>query len=416
LCWESRSFDDSRHFKSLHENQRYNYEYLVGTLKANGGNFFRTWMCPWNLPLEWKQPLDTARYRDDPGHFNASAIQRMDELIELAHATDTYFMLALDAHGSLLGHGWDASSYNMKNGGPCATPADFFTNPEARSQYQDRLRYLVARWGYSPHLAVWEFFNEVDNAMYAQKPARIPDEPVMQWHREMSEYLKRIDPASRLVTTSVSHRDVAGLNALPGMDFNQRHIYRNTDTIPEIIRRYTRDTGKPYVIGEYSYEWDWTKNFNEFSGQMDDDFRRGLWLGLFSPTPIMPMSWWWEFFDERRLPVYFKRVRAVHEQMLAAGRGDYQETAVRWEGGALRHVLAVKCGRTTFVLLQNTEKTPVNGQLVIPTSGRKHLTGQLYDTGENETRETLFNPTESGVFASLKIPANNILILTLTEQ
>src|SRR5688572_7062821 len=121
LCWESRSFDDSRHFKSLHENQRYNYEYLVGTLAANGGTFFRTWMCQWNLPLEWKQVTDTVRYTDDPGHFNASAIQRLDQLVELAAMTDTYFMLALDPHGSLLGSGWEANPYNRKNGGPAAT-------------------------------------------------------------------------------------------------------------------------------------------------------------------------------------------------------------------------------------------------------------------------------------------------------
>jgi hypothetical protein len=413
LCWEARAFDDSAHFKALHENPRYNYEYLLGTLSSNGGNFFRTWMCAWNLPLEWKKVSDTARYVDDPGHFNASAIQRMDQLVELAHRTDTYFMLALDPHGSLLGPGWDTNPYNQKNGGPAATPADFFTNPAARRQYQDRLRYLVARWGYSPHLAVWEFFNEVDNAMYSQKAGRIPDEGVTAWHAEMSAYLKQLDPYERPITTSVSHREVAGLPGIPSIDLNQRHIYKNTDSIPSTLRTRVQETGKPYIIGEYSYEWDWTKDFNQFAPQMDADFKNGLWLGLFSPTPVLPMSWWWEFFDERKLPAYFARVRALHEMMLSAGHGEFAEFAVEWKGPPLRHVLAVKCGTTRFVFLANRESAPAEGHLsLLPADAARSI--RIFDPESDRftDRPKTRRPLER--VDGLTIPANGNLILILS--
>lgn len=418
LGWESRAFDDSRHFKDLHENERYHYEYLVGTLAANGGNFFRTWMCAWNLPLEWNRVSDTTRYTDDlEHHFNASAIRRMDELVELAAATNTYFMLVLDPHGSLLDGGWEKNPYNAKNGGPAKTPADFFTDPAARARYQDRLRYLVARWGYSPHLAIWEFFNEVDNAMYGQKP-RIPDEPVRAWHAEMSAYLKALDPYERPITTSVSHRDVAGLATLPSLDFNQRHIYRATDTIPETIRRWSRETGKPYVIGEYGFEWDWTKNFNDFAPEMDADFKRGLWLGLFSPTPILPMTWWWEFFDQRGMPAYFARVRAVHEQMLAAGGGEYDEISPKWEGAAKpAHLLGVRCGKTTFVLLQNPSDETLSGQLRLPlvmSAARFRVEGLTPDT--ERTHPRLVAPTDESLVIPANVPPNESLILTIRPE
>ena len=413
LCWESRSFDDSRHFKSLHENQRYNYEYLVGTLAANGGTFFRTWMCQWNLPLEWKKVGDTVRYTDDPGHFNASAIRRLDQLVELAATTDTYFMLALDPHGSLLGSGWADNPYNRKNGGPAATPAEFFTHPAARAQYQDRLRYLVARWGYSPHLAIWEFFNEMDNAMYGQKPARIPDEVVTAWHTEMSAYLRELDPYGRIITTSISHRDVAGLTAIPTIDFHQRHIYKRTDAIPDTIRRSVRETGKPYVIGEFGYEWDWTKNFDDFAGSMDDDFKNGLWLGLFSPTPILPMSWWWEFFDARKITPYFARVRALHERMVTAGGGEYTEVEIAWSGTLLRHALAVRCGKTLFVLLANREAAVSSGRLTLPPGGAR--TVQAYDPATDQTRDLPALTAASTVLDGLLVPANGNMILIITE-
>jgi hypothetical protein len=415
LCWESRSADDSRHFRDLHENARYNYEYLLGTLRASGGTFFRTWMCQWNLPLEWKRVADTTRYVDDPGHFNASAAQRLDELVELAAASDTYFMLALDPHGSFMGDGWAANSYNRRNGGPAATPAEFFSSPAARAQYRDRLRYLVARWGYSPHLAIWEFFNEVDNAMHARGAERIPDALVAAWHGEMSAYLQELDPYDRPITTSVSHRDVAGLAALPGLDFNQRHIYKNTDSIPAAIRRGLRDTGKPYVIGEFSYEWDWSKNFNEFAGHMDRDFKDGLWLGLFSPTPILPMSWWWEFFDVRQVPAYFARVRALHEQMLAAGGGEYTEVGATWQGAALRHVLAVRCGQATFVLLGNREEAPAAGRLILPATGRGQSV-RLYDPETNLTLTLPELAAGATVIDAITVPATGNMILIVTEQ
>lgn len=38
---------------------------------------------------------------------------------------------------------------------------DFFTNERARADYKQRLRYLVARYGYSTSIFAWEFFNEV---------------------------------------------------------------------------------------------------------------------------------------------------------------------------------------------------------------------------------------------------------------
>ncbi|NTW25879.1 MAG: DUF5060 domain-containing protein, partial [Lentimicrobium sp.] len=54
ICWESRDEDDSKYFRALHEDKRFNYNYMLTKLAANGGNFFRTWMIYWNLPVDWK--------------------------------------------------------------------------------------------------------------------------------------------------------------------------------------------------------------------------------------------------------------------------------------------------------------------------------------------------------------------------
>ncbi|RXK53370.1 glycoside hydrolase [Oleiharenicola lentus] len=412
LGWESRSPDDSRHFRALHEHPRFHYEYLVGRLAANGGNFFRTWMCAWNLPLEWNRVMDTRRYADETGRFHSGAAARLDELVAVAAASGTYFMLTLDPHVSYMGRGWELNPYNRANGGPAATPEEFFTSEAARARYRDRLRYLVARWGYSPHLGVWEFFNEIDHVVHLDPAAPMPAEVITRWHAEMAAHLRALDPYGRPVTTSVSHRDIAGLNQLPGLDFNQRHLYRDTAALPATLRQRWADEGKPYVIGEYGYEWDWTKNFDEFAGAMDADFRRGLWLGLFSPTPILPLSWWWEYFDERGTTAGFAGVRTIHERMLAAGGGDFAEVTAEADGSP---VLAVRCGRTVFVLLENPGTTERRLTVRLPARAADFVPAELFDPATGEWTRLPDAQAQPGpvVFSNLALPAGAIRVLQL---
>ena len=77
----------------------------------------------------------------------------------------------------------------------------------------NRLRYIVARWGYSPAIGMWEFFNEIDNIQFRDAKNPIPAEEIVAWHARMARYLKSIDPYGHPVTTSISHRDLEGLNS-----------------------------------------------------------------------------------------------------------------------------------------------------------------------------------------------------------
>jgi hypothetical protein len=381
ICWEARSNDDSRHFRELHQSPRYHYEYMLGRLAAEGGNFFRTWMCSWNLPFEWRGIVNTDRYVIDANPYNASACRRMDELVALCDSLGIHMMLTLDSGGSFMGDDWERNAYNVRNGGPARDAQAFFTSEEAKAMYRDRLRALVARWGYSPSIAVWEFFNEVDNLMYGVQP-RIPDSAVVAWHAEMAAFLKQLDPVSRLVSTSISHRDVEGLDHIPSIDFNQRHIYKRTTSIPSVLREQVRAGGKPYVIGEYGFEWDWSKDFNAFADDMDRDYRRGLWLGLFSPTPILPMTWWWEYFDSRGRTRDLAPVRQVLDLMLQEGGGAF-EPRVLPAPAADTQGLAVACGKSLFVYVWNDSREPraATLRLPVPASGADSLCILDPDTG-----------------------------------
>jgi hypothetical protein len=345
IGWEPRSFS----------NPKWTYDYLLPRLSASGANFFRSWMAPNNFPLEWKTVTNTKRYTNTQEYFNPSGIKRLDEVVELADSLGLYMMLAFDSHNTLIkASQWEINNYNVKNGGPASTPEEFFTLRESRERYKNRLRYIVARWGYSTSIGAWEFFNEIDNAAYSREDSVIiSHEAIADWHREMAAYLKRIDPYDHIVTTSISHRQIKGLYDMDDLDLNQIHIYKQTSRIPERIRRFNSRYNKPFAVGEFAYEWDWNKDFTVIGDKMDFDYKRGLWYGLFSPTPILPMSWWWEYFDERGMTPYFRRVRTISDMMLDAGKGSFEPVDVKTQ---IVESYGVKCGASYFVYLVNTDK------------------------------------------------------------
>lgn len=342
LCWESRTEDDSKFFSKLHEqHERFNYDVMLPKFAANGGNYTRIWMCSWNFPIDRKSDFNNFRYSDTDQAINESAAARLDHTLELAEKNGIYIMLCMGA-------------------GEALTDRDFFVSEEAKAQYRNRLRYIVARWGYSPAIGAFEFFNEIDNIQFKDSANPIPAADIVAWHDEMSTFLKEEDPFGHLVTTSISHRDLNGLNSLENIDFNQKHIYKATSAIPGAIAGYEKKFGKPYVIGEFSYDWDWSNNFDDFADDMDIDFKRGLWYGVFSPTPITPMSWWWEYFDERGMDKYLRAVRTVSDMMLKEGKGEFTQIEVEVKGA---EAYAVRCGGRTYVYLFNPGKEDITVQL-----------------------------------------------------
>lgn len=366
IGWESRSF----------ENDKWTYDHLLPSLSGNGANFFRTWMSYWNLPLEWQKVNMTKRYQNTGDYFNPGAIKRMDELVNMTDSLHLYMMLTLEWHGHLMEKGgWKNSPYNEINGGPAQTPADFFSNDAARDKFKNKLRYCVARWGYSTHIAAWEFFNEVDNAAFTEDDSIIiPLNSIAQWHLEISRYLKDLDPYQHMVTTSISHRDIIGMNSIPYIDFNQKHIYKHTDKIPAIYNDYISNFGKPYVIGEFGYRREDADP--KYAAEFNYDFKRGLWYGLFSPTPILPMSWWWELFDDEQMAPYFNGVKEISNKMLKSGKGNFEPIAISAKD---LEAYSVRCGEEIFIYLLNNTGTAVTANVSVPALTLNNYSIQQFD-------------------------------------
>jgi hypothetical protein len=357
-------------------------------------------MCPWNVPLEWKNP--------GLGRYSETAAARLDTILSLAEKHGLYLMLTLDFHGVFKsvkdpwggGDYWTANPYNIVNGGPCSNQAAFFSNPDANNTYKKRLRYIIARWGYNPHLGVIEFFNEVDHT-YNDGDANVPASDIVSWHKEMSGYLKSIDSFGHLVSTSCSHKTIPGLWDFNNLDFSQTHLYGKTDNICDGITTCVNSYSKPYVTGEFAYSWE-----NAGDSETHPVFRRelhmGMWRGMFSPTPVLPMTWWWESFADNDWDV-FKAVSTYGNQMTSDSGGFLVPLSVN--AGADYETMALKDNKRMYIWLRNNTSSVLSSlTLTIPELQNGTYEVKYYDTwlGTYST-STLIN-VKTGVLQS-QIPS-----------
>jgi hypothetical protein len=251
------------------------YDVYFRKLAENGCNAVRVWMCHWAW-LEWTRgESGSLGGYEGVGRYNQMVAANFDGLVELAERHGLHLMLCLNNGAWEFGRpdgrndeydSWGGNPYNAANGGPCAQPGDFWTNPEAKALYQRKLRYVIARWSYSPSVWSWEFWNEIGQ----ESPATVA------WHREMTEYVHRIDPYGHPVSTSSWVQTAeANRETFAALDFSQLH-YGSAGAIAQMLAACK---GKPLVIGE---------------GTADEggvEFHNSLWRSLVAGAAGPPLTW-----------------------------------------------------------------------------------------------------------------------------
>ena len=135
---------------------------MFGKMGAAGENWSRVWMNNWDgKNLDW---MPDGKLAGPPGTLSLDVARRWDGIVLGAEQNGVAFQMVLQHHGQYstrVNSQWQENPYNVKNGGFLQTPDDFFTDAQAESLTKRKLRYAVARWGYSPAILAWELFNEV---------------------------------------------------------------------------------------------------------------------------------------------------------------------------------------------------------------------------------------------------------------
>jgi cysteine-rich repeat protein len=293
-------YDDGTPYFAIGENVScydrrgtYTYDDVMDKLAARGETWIRVWMPACGMGIE---TADTGLgdYTNRLDHA-----WQLDHVLEAAAERGIAVQLVLLYHGELstqINPTWDTNPYNAANGGPLATPKEFFTDPVARRFFAQRLRYIVARYGAYTSLEAWELWNEVDLTDGYDSAT------VAAWHQTMVALLRTIDAAHHPVTTSFAYffNDPAVVEGA-ALDLVQQHFYSRSEflslfpDLAQVAVQFPRDRvaqyGRPALFAEIGVGSgaDETLALDPEGIAVHD----GLWAGPFGEAMGTGMPWWW---------------------------------------------------------------------------------------------------------------------------
>ncbi len=324
----------------------YDYDDWFPAMHSAGENFARIWMCPWAFGIEVS--------KHSLNHYDLSAAWQLDYVMQLAQRQGIYVLLCLDYHGMFESkpdywggnNNWPNNPYNSINGGPCAKQDAFFTSKAAMKIYQKRLRYLIARYGYSPNLLAWEFFNEIDN-VYSYLKAN----DVAAWHERMGAWLHTHDPYHHLVTTSLTgSSDRPALWRVPELDFTMYHSYGDlapATRLCQVAQSFLRRYGKPVMIGDFGTDWRGWKREND---PYLRGLRQGIWGGALGGSVGTAMSWWWQNIHSENLYHLYRALGSILRRT-DWGQGSWTNIQFQASGAASPAAIGLSGARESLLYL-----------------------------------------------------------------
>ena len=292
-------------------------------LASNGGNFVRLWIGSREFALE----------RGPAGEYRLDNAWLLDQVVELAERQGIYFKACLDWIRHInppppkeqLPRYFSAGdwaymedySYRKANGGPCGAMKDMFTLAEARRMFRNRLRYSVARWGYSPYLMAWELWNEIDDIGEGANTEAI----IRPWNQEMCRYLKSVDPWHHLTTNSFGETSWWDTRRIPENEFAQIHGYYGWhDPEDEYLARDTpafmakwlaaiENFGRPYLFSEFGVMFGRPLLAGLPRDPAGVHLHSGLWAPLAYGSAGTGQAWGWNYYvDANDLYCHFRAV------------------------------------------------------------------------------------------------------------
>jgi hypothetical protein len=287
----------------------HNVTNIFWRMAAAHENWSRVWMDHWDgKNLDWPASGPTLPL----GQLNLAVAQKWDGIVAAADQAGVHFQMTLQHHGqysTTVDPNWGQNPYNVSNtigstNGFLTNAVQFFTNATAISLTERKMRYAVARWGYSPSIMAWELFNEVqftDAGQTGQWGI------VQTWHDLMATFIRSQDTVYKhLITTSSDLTEPIW----DDVDYYTHHDYPS-DVISG-LQDATDITASQPVRPDYGSEC--ATNGTPMLG-----VDAPLWAGLMAGQSGSEDPWWWDSMDAENDYIYF---RAMSDFITRSGLGD----------------------------------------------------------------------------------------------
>lgn len=267
----------------------------LGLLEENDGNFFGYW----NIMYDLGEIIESMN--SGLGKYDQPKCGRIDNIIQWAEQRGMKVMLAIWPHdllsNTVWAHQWHQNPYNT-----VCSVNDFYSDSTAWEYQKKQYRYLIARWGYSRALGMWEIVNEINGT---DGWANGYTSEATNWVKIVKKYLDENDPFNRPITADQS----GGLYWPEGyalVDVPNVHLYETSwdagfpgnplrssyYVYRKVARQFWNDFEKPGIFGEAGY----TNTFGDFevpSPEYTEQFHNAQWASWSSGLAATPL--WWSF-------------------------------------------------------------------------------------------------------------------------
>ena len=338
VCWPKQSFDgDNTKYRPI---EYTDYRRTIEDVATGGVNYCRLMFTPFSFQIEWEKlnVYDKAPGANPKNTDRQCLMWEFDKVLETAkdknlllHVVNDVFAEGLKNHWTGYFYNWDNNPYKT---GDVSTIDDYFSKSSAINVYKKRIRYMIARWGYSTNIADYEITNEANFVMplFTNPDDAYGNNLVTNWHNEIATYIKtQLNHKDHLI--SGDYDDLGGLTGigyLSSIDFTSRHPYRvDRKTLSHMygdINFFVNKYDKPCMVAEYG-----TGHYtgyclpsgssggcnNAFVGLIDivpATFHNALWGGSFTGSPTSTLDWWaYDGGEEPQLLPEYPKLKSFFE-------------------------------------------------------------------------------------------------------
>jgi hypothetical protein len=299
--------DDSSSFYGIAVYYPWNVtENRLDDFDSVGGNIFGYWDCTYDNAGNGGGKYLLESMESGIGRYDQHKAARIDEVLTWAEARDMKMMLAIWVHPYLRIEGvpWDNGQWHEENPySEIVDVEDFYTDSLALSYQEKHHRYVIARWGYSRALGIWEIINEIHgtSGWVASEAAS------KKWVEGVHSYFKENDPFNRPTTASfggiagASHyTETDQLGDIPNVHFYEQHgwptpypgdlVRSGLANVVSEARKLKNKGRRPAFLGEAGYYSMLTDAATE---GYTWEFHNAFWAGLANGLASTPF--WWEF-------------------------------------------------------------------------------------------------------------------------
>ena len=234
----------------------------LGILAQSGGNLFGYWNGNYDNTGNSGGIHQIESARTGIGYYDQDKCARIDEILSWAEQRNLEMMFALWPHDVLDENTWGYQGW-LQNAFKEIVSAKQFYSDSLSWEYQKKLyRYIIARWGYSRSMGIWEFVNEINgtDGWYTGN-----ESAVIAWVQKVQDYFKDHDPYNRPTTISKSGGptnywsqgySICDLPNVHLYETDWNALYRNDPfrssywTYRNVTRQLVSQFDKPCIFGE----------------------------------------------------------------------------------------------------------------------------------------------------------------------